>query len=143
MFIQPPVLWRCLHRIKGLLLGRTELQKGEILDRLKKADTAYVSKVIPADEIVQTDIRGFVRYFEQNVDVEGKRFAVRCKRRGNQQFSSMDIEKLKFIPRFFFIFICINIFNQIKERTNFNKTANTNVKNRFRWVFWINTIRVF
>ncbi len=78
---------------KGLLLGRTELRKAEVLDRLKKADTAYVSKVIPADEIVPTDIREFVRYFEQNVDVEGKKFAVRCKRRGNQQFSSMDVER--------------------------------------------------
>ena len=78
---------------RGLVLGRTELRKRDVLEKLKKADTTYISRVIPAGELVPTDIQGFIRYFELNVDIRGKRFAVRCKRRGNHQFSSMDVER--------------------------------------------------
>ncbi len=75
---------------KGLLALETSFSRGEALDMLKAAETQYVRRIIPLDG-VSRDIKEAENFF-QGVDVEDKRFAVRCNRRGRHGFSGKELE---------------------------------------------------
>ena len=75
---------------KGVLLGKTKLKKEEVKKVLSK-DTTFIRKVIPVDRIEKTDIDKFVQFFSK-FNLKGKKFAVRCKRRGVHNFASKEVE---------------------------------------------------
>lgn len=75
---------------KGLLLGKTSLNKRRLLELLGEARTDYVSRVMPVDKIVPTNIREMKEFFK-GYEVD-RRAAVRCIRRGSHDFSSKDVE---------------------------------------------------
>ncbi len=75
---------------KGLLALETTLSRKEILDLLRDAKTEHVRRIIPLDGVAG-DIGKAIDYF-QGFDVAGRRFAVRCNRRGRHDFSGKDLE---------------------------------------------------
>jgi len=75
---------------KGLLLAELEGQREDVLRVFAVTDTKFISKITPLEaELKSIDE---VRPFFENSDVVGKRFAVRCERRGTHPFSSKEIE---------------------------------------------------
>ncbi len=73
---------------RGLLSLDTKFE--DALERIRDADTSYLSKAIPIQEVVNSDIDSIKAFFAE-IKVQG-RFAVRCKRRGTHDFSSKDVE---------------------------------------------------
>jgi tRNA acetyltransferase TAN1 len=76
---------------KGLLLGKTDMKKEELIKFFKNTDTCYISKIIPVNGITPTNINDIKNFFEKYPTT--KRFAVRCIRRGRHPFSSTDVER--------------------------------------------------
>lgn len=75
---------------KGVLLGSTTLKREEIKEIFSK-ETSFIRKILPVDKITKAEEKEFIEFFS-NYDVKNKRFAVRCKRRGEHSFTSKDIE---------------------------------------------------
>lgn len=76
---------------KGVLLAETRLSKKEIKKVLDENETTYISKVLPIERIAPAKIKDIKEFFS-SVELDGKRFAVRCTRRGTHEFSSKDVE---------------------------------------------------
>jgi tRNA(Ser,Leu) C12 N-acetylase TAN1 len=62
----------------------------ESIERLRDADTAYISKAIPVQKTVHADLESITDFFK-DTKIEGT-FAARCKRRGTHGFSSKEVE---------------------------------------------------
>ncbi|MFQ6105459.1 MAG: SAM-dependent methyltransferase [Candidatus Hydrothermarchaeaceae archaeon] len=76
---------------RGLLLGETEKDRGEIVQAVRENETEYIHRVIPIEKIVPSDLEKIKEFFS-SASLKGKRFAVRCRRRGIHEFSSGKIE---------------------------------------------------
>ncbi len=75
---------------KGLLLSEVNGQLNEILEKLRMIDTRYINRILPLQAECKS-LSEALSFFE-NVNVDGKRFAVRCNRRGAHDFSGRDVE---------------------------------------------------
>ena len=73
---------------RGLL--SVDTKREDAIERLKEADTSYISKATPIQEVVHADLDSIKNFFKET-KIKGT-FAARCKRRGNHDFSSKDVE---------------------------------------------------
>ncbi len=88
---------------RGVLEIKTTIPSRKAAKILKNARTTAISKIIPVDMVVKSEIgcivESAVKLAKSGVDAEHKivkedTFAVRCKRRGMHSFTSKDIEKI-------------------------------------------------
>lgn len=75
---------------KGILLAKVDYTWNEISEKLASEETHYINRVVPV--AAEFKNLGQVLDFFESFNLTGKKFAVRCNRRGSHPFSGRDVE---------------------------------------------------
>ncbi len=80
---------------KGVLIGKSDRKKEEIINEIKNSETNYICKIYPIMRIRKLiNIEWAKNFFlKKSNKIKGKRFLVICNRRGMHEFKSIDVEK--------------------------------------------------
>ncbi|MEM4706840.1 MAG: THUMP domain-containing protein, partial [Candidatus Methanomethylicaceae archaeon] len=81
------------HKYPGLLiLESKKLSSDEILKLLEECPTAYIYKIIPVDDIVESNLNSIIKKIEELLKNKKGKIKVDCKKRGSIIKSSHEVE---------------------------------------------------